>query len=94
MWPAPSGRLHNSGGPPSGHCSARLVAAAKATQIEGGGAGYWKPSHAAHPVFWNVDEAADPKVDVTALFGFRPRNATQVGNACSNQPGCSASTGK
>jgi hypothetical protein len=23
--------------------------------IEGGGAGYWKPSHAAHPVFWNVD---------------------------------------
>ena len=34
------------------------------------------------PQYWNVNEAHDPDVDVT-LYGFRPRNFTQVGDGCS-----------
>ena len=42
------------------------------------------------PIFWNVEESVDPKIDVT-VFDFRPRNYTQVGNGCSN-PGCESWT--
>eukprot|EP00756_Hemistasia_phaeocysticola_P033161 Hpha_TRINITY_DN16450_c2_g9::TRINITY_DN16450_c2_g9_i1::g.163867::m.163867/K01197/hya; hyaluronoglucosaminidase len=41
---------------------------------------------ASFPVFWNVNEYADPPVPVTN-WGILPRNLTQCGNACSN-PGC------
>jgi hypothetical protein len=37
------------------------------------------------PVYWNVEEVKEPPVDVTT-FGIRPRNSTQVGNACAQDP--------
>ena len=37
------------------------------------------------PLFWNVAEQEEPRVDVTE-YGFEPRNATQVGNGCAGDP--------
>lgn len=37
------------------------------------------------PLFWNVDENEEPRVDVTE-YGFQPRSATQVGNGCASDP--------
>lgn len=39
----------------------------------------------AFPLYWNVDQSREPKVDVTQ-FSFRPRNSTQVGNVCASDP--------
>tara|TARA_Y200000002_G_C22401095_1_gene545680 strand:+ start:102 stop:704 length:603 start_codon:yes stop_codon:yes gene_type:complete len=42
------------------------------------------------PIFWNVDESVDPKIDVST-FNIMPRNYTQVGNGCST-PHCKSWT--
>ena len=44
------------------------------------------------PLFWNVDEATEPRVDVTR-YGYAPRNATQVGNQCAADPPPHANAG-
>ena len=38
------------------------------------------------PIFWNVGESSEPKVNVEE-YGFVSRTQTQVGGGCSN-PGC------
>ena len=56
--------------------------------IEGGGAGYWKPSHAAYPVFWNVGlEFLYPDREGTfAVEGLEDGPAARIVGLHANRP--------
>ena len=47
-------------------------------------------STSSFPLYWNVDENAQPLIDITK-YDILPRNYTQVGGSCSN-PGCKSWT--
>ena len=44
------------------------------------------------PIFWNVDERAEPRIDVTK-YSYTPRNYTQVGKQCAADPPPHSNTG-